>query len=567
MKLQVRIFSFNTCERLACIAGFLLASMHPLAWSAPDAGSLLQQLESRPATTLKAPRLNTPKVPTPPAADEAGPVVHVKAFRIEGGTLLSDDVLQSALRGFTNKDLTLTQLQEAAWVVTQTYRKAGWLVNAYLPQQEIEGGQVLIRVIEARLGKVHIDLVAQVRVSTQQIQAVLDAQLQPGQLLSLASVDHALLLVGELAGVSAAGSFVPGQDNGASDLLVMVGGGKPVDVQFSQDNLGARNTAAHRVSTQISFNSALGLGDLINLNSVKSDGSTYHRAAISMPVGSRGIKVGFHQSDMSYGFAWNNADLTGLARTRGVDASGPIIRSEHNRWSWGLSTDKKQLHNTANEAVTSDYRIELSRTSLNGNWFDEWLGDAQNNLDLTLTQGNVNQPADTTGVQGRFNKFNLSFSREQQLMSQLSWFVQAQTQSTQHNLDSSEKLYLGGAAGVRAYPGSEVGGASGYLASTGLRQRMGNGLTLSGFVDWGSVSVCRTLHNYCLKDKNGGKEPAVQALQGYGLSLNWQTEPGLDLNVTWSRRHGQNPNPDANGFDSDQTLVINRLWLSAAVRF
>jgi hemolysin activation/secretion protein len=567
MKLQAQIFCFKPGYRIASITGFFMAFMHVTAWSAPDAGSLLQQLESRPATTLKAPRLNTPEVPTPAAAEDAGPMVQVKEFRIVGGTLLSQDALQSALRGFTNKDLTLTQLQEAAWVVTQTYRKAGWLVNAYLPQQEIEGGQVLIRVVEARLGRVHLDLGAQVRVNAQQIQAVIDAQLQPGELLSLSRVDHAILLVGELAGVSAKGSFVPSQNNGASDLLVIVGGGKPVDLQSIADNFGGRNTGAHRVSTQISLNSALGMGDLLNLNLVETQGSRYQRASFTMPVGARGVKVGFHSSDMSYGFAWNNADLNGLARTQGVDVSVPVIRSENNRWSWGLSTDKKQLHNTANEAVTSDYRIELARSSLNGTWFDEWLGEAQNNLDLTLTQGNVFQPADTTGVQGRFNKFNMSFNREQQLINQLSWFLQAQTQSTQHNLDSSEKLYLGGAAGVRAYPGSEVGGASGYLASTGLRHRMGGGWTLTGFVDWGSVTVCRTLHNLCLKDKNGGKEPAVQALQGYGLSLNWQTEPSLDVNVTWSRRHGQNPNPYANGVDSDQTLVINRLWLSAAARF
>jgi len=84
------------------------------------------------------------------------------------------------------------------------------------------------------------------------------------------------------------------------------------------------------------------------------------------------------------------------------------------------------------------------------------------------------------------------------------------------------------------------------------------------------VNVCHNLQDVCLKSAAsgaGGKEPATQALQGHGLTLNWQTEPGLDLSATWSRRRGNHPNPDANGLDSDQTRIVNRVWLSAAVRF
>ena len=178
--------------------------------------------------------------------------------------------------------------------------------------------------------------------------------------------------------------------------------------------------------------------------------------------------------------------------------------------------------------------------------------------------------ADTTGVHGSFSKLNLAYSREQGISGRLSWFAQVQTQSAKRNLDSSEKLFLGGVNGVRAYPANEVGGASGYVAAFGLRQRLDHGFTLSGFVDWGRVNVCHNMLDVCLKNAAsgaGGQELATQALHGQGLSLIWQTEPGLDFSATWSRRRGQHPNSDANGLDSDQTRVINRMWLSATVRF
>ena len=41
----------------ATVFATLLAALPQLAWSAPDAGSVLQQLEARPGQTLFAPQL------------------------------------------------------------------------------------------------------------------------------------------------------------------------------------------------------------------------------------------------------------------------------------------------------------------------------------------------------------------------------------------------------------------------------------------------------------------------------------------------------------------------------
>lgn len=562
---------FNTSFLSGCGQRLMpmLLALPLVAAAAPDAGSLLQQLEAAPVVpAVRAPSLKTPPAPTPPAGASAGPVLHVKAFRFEGATLMSAQVLQGALSGFTGRDLSLTQLQEAAWVVTQTYRQAGWLVNAFVPQQEIEQGQVLIRVVEARLGQIHVDVQPHVRIDARQIRDLVLARIQPGQPLSLRDVDHALMLMDELAGVGVSASFAPSQTEGATDLVVMVGGGKTVDMQLSRDNHGARSTGQNRLSLQFNFNSVLGMGDLLGLSLVDTEGSNFRRASWSLPLGKQGIRWGVHSSDMRYAFVWNGMPLAGSASATGLDLSAPWLRSPTQRWSWSLTTDHKRLQNRANDAVTSDYAIDVARAGLNGSWQDVRFGPAQSSVAITLSSGEVKNSADTTGVKGHFNKLNLAFNREQSLTGSLSWYVQAQTQSASRNLDSSEKLFLGGASGVRAYPANEVGGATGHATTLGLRQRLGNGLTLVAFADWGRVSMCRDQLAACLRDKAaGGKEAAVQSLQGHGLTLTWHTEPGLDFAATWSRRRGHHPNPDVNGLDSDQTRVIDRLWLSATVRF
>ena len=133
------------------------------------------------------------------------------------------------------------------------------------------------------------------------------------------------------------------------------------------------------------------------------------------------------------------------------------------------------------------------------------------------------------------------------------------------NLDSSEKLYLGGASGVRAYPSNEAGGSTGVTATVGLKHRLNEAFALNAFADWGRIQVYK--HNL---NAAGSAISTVntQSLQGKGLTLSWRSLQGHELAATWSRRSGQNPaaNP-ITGADSDGTRTLNRLWLSAALNF
>jgi hemolysin activation/secretion protein len=122
------------------------------------------------------------------------------------------------------------------------------------------------------------------------------------------------------------------------------------------------------------------------------------------------------------------------------------------------------------------------------------------------------------------------------------------------NLDSSEKLYLGGASGVRAYPVSEAGGSSGQLATVELQSKVHQYARLSTFVDWGRV-------------KNRGGHGKGYDLSGVGIALNLIGISGVDVQLAWAHRLGNNPNALPNGNDQDGSLKRNRFWLSAGFIF
>ena len=563
----------------------LLALCAPLARSAaPDAGAVLRQLEAQPSGRLLAPRLQTPQEPSPPAADHSGPVVRVNAFRLDGLSLLSEKTVQDALRGFTGRELNFTQLQEAAWVVVQTARDAGWLLSAFVPQQEIEGGVITLRVVEARLGDVRISGADAPEMGKllAHIQAMARDHVRSGDAINLRQIDRLLLLIDDLPGVTASASFAEGRRAGSTDMLIQLGPDKAMDTSIVFDNHGAIFIGANRLTTSVSLNNPAGLGDALQLQALVSDGSRYGRVAWSLPVGLQGARAGVHASDMQYHLVGSFADLQaqGTAQTWGIDLSAPLVRQPERNLSWQLSTDRKRLINralanaqTSETTPVSQYHIDLLRTGLSGNWFDQLLSPAQNTSSVQASWGNVhlgespNASADASAANtaGAFYKLNANYNREQSLSTSLTWYVQASAQWANRNLDSSEKLYLGGASGVRAYPANEAGGSTGSIATTGLRLRLDQGLSLNSFLDWGRIHVYR--HNLSATGTELAN-PNVQSLQGYGLSLNWRLPQGHELAATWSRRQGSNPAANTTtGADSDGTRTLHRLWLSAALNF
>ena len=95
---------FNSIQyRKAISTCTLLLLGHPcLAQIAPDAGSLLQRIETERQRAL--PAKSAPQF-LPPAAMEAmqGDTVEVKAFKFAGNTLLTAAQLEPVLAGFLNR--------------------------------------------------------------------------------------------------------------------------------------------------------------------------------------------------------------------------------------------------------------------------------------------------------------------------------------------------------------------------------------------------------------------------------------------------------------------------------
>ena len=56
-------------------------------------------------------------------------------------------------------------------------------------------------------------------------------------------------------------------------------------------------------------------------------------------------------------------------------------------------------------------------------------------------------------------------------------------------------------------------------------------------------------------------------MKGVGLAIQYRSSLGPILDVTYSRRIGNNPNQTAAGMDQDGTKISDRLWIDANIPF
>jgi hemolysin activation/secretion protein len=557
---------------LAYAASAICMSAHA-ADPAIDAGSLLRQTEQALKTPKKSPRLPARKATPSTVKSSTAETVQVNSFKFVGNTLISSDKLNSALASFTNRPLTLAQLQEAANAATTIYREAGWTVRTFLPKQEIDSGIVTLQIVEAVFGGATLQSATPQRIDAARLLDMAEANLVKGQPLHANDIDRTLLLLDDLPGVSISGNLVPGQRDGETDLAISAADEAWFTGNASIDNQGSRSTGTERLSMNLSINSPARMGDALTLNALKTQGSDYQRAGYTVPVGYSGWRAGINASHLNYDVLdsyQTNAGTHGTADTTGVDASYPLVRSQLFNLNTSIAYARKRFDNYAANLLSSNYKVSASTLSVSGNQIDNWGNGGVTNASIQFTSGHVDrtnsadfnsdQAASGLKTHGDYSKLSLSLSRLQTLTSDLSFFAAATHQAANKNLDSSEKIYLGGANGVRAYPSSEAGGSEGHTFTAELRQRLGPQWLLTGFYDYGRVTTNKNNYN--------AANPNSYNLQGYGTSVAWQGIQNVEVKATLSQRMGNNPAANSTtGMDGDKTKKVTRVWLSTSIAF
>ena len=556
---------------VVAIVGLLLA---PQARAATDAGALQQQFERERELARPLPGRVLPEASAPvePVSPRRGTALEVRGFRFSGNTVIGSDALSAVLEPYRQRPLEFAEIEALTLVLSAHYRAQGYVAQVALPAQDVSDGVLGFVVTEAVLGQVLLNAPTPVRTSAQRLTGIVANQLREGGILQIDALSRALLIASDLPGLAVTGALAQGQEPGQTDLVLSVADKPLVSGDVALDNTGGTSTGAERLGLNLYGNGVLGQGDLWSANLSANQGSNYARLGLTVPVGYGGLRLGLNASRLDYQVVaaqYSSLELHGSSSVQGVDAVYPLLRSQtHNLYLSAALDDKRFLNYSATKAV-SDYGSRALSWSFYGNRYDDLGGGGASSGSLTLSQGQLNldasatQAADAQSTQtaGDYRKLRFALGRQQALGDDLTLVLSYSGQWTDQNLDSSEKFFLGGSTGVRAYPSGEGSGALGRMANAELRWRWSGTFALSAFYDAGSVTVNPR------NDYAGASALNSYGLDGAGLALAWSGERGVSAKLVWARRLGDNPNPSATGQDQDGTLVRDRLWASAQLAF
>ncbi len=599
----MRILCLHFCPRVFALTVLLWFAKagwaQPIQYPPDRAGQLMQQLQNDPAlkggTQPALPKLAPPNSqPLQPAAVAPGEDTFLfKSVVLSGNTLVNTSQIELLLAPWLGKNISLAQLQQAVAQISALYRDQGWLAQATLPDQDVSDGHVKVTVIEGKLGEVILQLEdgkpqlgAWIR---RRIPSLIQHYMPIGKTIYFNDMDKALLLAGDLPGTAVSGNLQAGKVPGTSDLLVKVDSTPMVAGQVSTDNMGSRSTGVVRLNAQVQLNSPWGTGEQFSFSGSKNAGSTYVHAGVSTPVGIeewRGLIFNAEASRMDYRildqYKPDGARLRpeGHSNVLGVNLVAPWVRSANTNLSLNLgleyrkALDKSDLEVPGTLGIVRNTQVNNRSLSMNFSHLDGIWGGGNNLLGWVETGGTIRLgPSGAASLdaaegrtQGSFQKRRITASRLQFIDGKHAIFMSASRQWASKNLDSSEKLYLGGASGVRAFPNSEAGGSTGVTATLELRREWNAQWQTTLFYDYGRISQfkvpVRADGSSLLTDTTNDI-----MLRGRGVSMTYRFVSGAEVKATLARRVSPNPQSSSTGTDNDGTLRLNRFWLNVSMPF
>lgn len=455
--------------------------------------------------------------------------------------------LYAAERG---TEITFGRLYAFARAVQARYHADGYLLSfAYIPPQEVSDGIYKVAVVEGFVDRVVVEDASSRLART--IKRVL-APVTREKPLNMATLERALLLVNDLAGVTATGVLRPSKDKRGGSELFVKAVRKLLRGSLVLDNRGSKFAGRKRLKADAAVQSLLGLGESLSASATVTPAESRELRSIdvvySQPLGSDGLlfsAAGGYSAAIP-GFTLDVQDVQTISRHLDLDLSYPIVRTRTLNFSIGAGfTMTSNSVDLGEGTAFSRDRIRAARASmvLSESGF---LGGATA-VRFDVMQGlPVLDPTDPDRISNihptpsfaqpsradaktSFTKFGLSLNRVQHLVEGWTAVITASGQASLSPLVASEEFAVGGGAFGRAYDDGEIIGDEGMA----LAVEVGRDFGINEF-------VVRTLHPYGFYDvgviwdkksaSSAGKRDTL-ASAGFGLraSLERGVSMGLEL--------------------------------------
>lgn len=496
-----------------------------------------------------------PAVPERGSAAAGALRIQVRHFRLGGAEAHPDQDLDPAAieamleqaRLAKPEGFGIVDLEELADQVTKYYRSRGFLVaQAYVPQQDVQDGEVEIRVLEGRLGKIVIDRGASPETagagySDERLARTFEGEV--GQVVLKDDMERGLLLLRDYPGFDGNGLFRAGSEPGTTDLVIQPRDTKPFAATVTVDNFGLETSGRDRLRADFTWNNPTGAADRFDLTLLQTfipTNNLYGGIGYRYPVFDAATAVGFDLSRNAYdvGGEFKALELSGVSVEGELYAERQFLRSRTGNLLGRLSFLRK-------DAVTQQSDRDLTRDNLaelglrfSGDFVDTqgitfgelaWYHGFDGRFGAMEDGGSEAGRLDRSGrgVGADFDKIELRLNRLQTLPFEgQTLLLRLEGQWTPDQLASVEQYALGGPDSVRAYPRSE------YLTDSGVFASAEWFFRAPGFADaeafnghkWGEVFQVSVFADYAKGWINDALRPGESPIRLAGAGVGLRVE-------------------------------------------
>ncbi|MCF8470401.1 MAG: hypothetical protein K9G30_06425 [Parvibaculum sp.] len=444
------------------------------------------------ASPLTAPAPGTVLAPPPPAPDLKKPEVpelqedlglpdgsqkvlnfKITTVRIVGATVIDKKVLAAKFDGLLDRRVTAAELRAALDQVNKEYADAGYaLGRAYIPIQVVQGGSLIIRIVEGYVGL--IEITAQDAKVRHMIEGF-SKRIVSEKPLRTATLERYLLLIGDIPGVTLGGKLTAMDVYSGAATLALNAESDKLTFSTAVDNRANIEDAPFQAYLTASLNNVLGAGDELSITGLATpdiQNQQYFRAAFATNIGTDGLRASLGASYAKSEAPDLPAGIELLSTSTQVDflLSYPLIRATKETLTTFFGAYFTDAENELNGLTFSKDAIRAAH--LGASYVARLDERTSVGSHLRVTQGFSvwsagpgNQLHSRLGASPAFLKVQSGASISYAATERLLLSFKLEGQYSPDSLYSSEEISFGGARFARGYNNSEISGDSGAGAS------------------------------------------------------------------------------------------------------
>ena len=484
--------------------------------------------------------------------------VKVKKLQINGNTVFSTQKLMEQVEHLITPQMTFNDMLTVSQAITDYYRAHGYMTTiAYLPTQNITEGIVRIDVMEGAYGNISFDNTSELLTSRAK---GLTHSAHKDRVINKHELDRLLLILNDIPGVKGHAFLSPSTSRGEADTVFKLTTTETNGGFIYADNFGNHYTGRNRIGALYHWNNLSHVGDQLQLgymHSTQYNDLQNYSIKYELPVFNYGTfaSLEYFRTDYELGEKYRPLHAYGKSDTFRLATRTPLKRTLDNnlyfRFNVGYTrlTDRIGFWNT-----DSKKHLYGIRFGLDGDYRTKWFASSykvMHTIGRAVMDTTYAKDGDVLGTEGGYQKTNFDFYYIQKINDTLTAHLTLSGQKSWNNLDSSEKFFIAGYNGVRAFPQGEASGDDGFFGSLELRQALGNSnFKLAAFYDVGWVNM--------VHDNPFGNSES-RYLQGAGLGLIYQQPGDWYVRIDYAM-------PVGNRYSNSYSHDMNGIWWFQAVK-